>query len=194
MCIVLHIYLFITCGEICTVVVLPVSIITLWKFVTGISSAELWAGGGVNRRTLFCALPDKISAVGVIRLRCFGPLRAAWLIHSPRTEAVSDLPASQHSHPLRHSSGKKLYIIITSLRRAQLRAHGTFRGSRMSSVRHRLRGITLLASLTNGDVACTQGLYAPHNQAYILFVKSDHVPVPLWQICYPDFGSFLFER
>lgn len=58
---------------------------------------------------------------------------------------------------------KKLYIIVKSLCCVQLHANGTFPGSRMSAVRHHLRGIFLL--LRSEDFACKQKLRTTHSMA-----------------------------
>lgn len=125
---------------------------------------QVWAGGGLSNHRFVRALPNQISAVGVIQLWCFGPLQGAWITESSDMEAISCM-FSFYSDLLQfRTSGaelrggslfglcstawvkEKLCIVIKSLCCVRVHVNGTFHGSRVSSVRHRLRGIFLLTS------------------------------------------------
>lgn len=83
--------------------------------------------------------------------------------------------------------GGKLRIIVKSLCGVQRVANGMFPGSRMSTVRHLLRGVFRL--LRSEDFARKQKLPTTRSMAgvfpytsFVLFVKSDHGLGPICQI------------
>lgn len=125
---------------------------------------QVWAGGGLNNHRFVHALPNEISAVGVIQLWCFGPLQGAWITESSDLEGVWRM-SSFYSDLLHfRTSGaelwggslfgfcstawvkEKLCIVVKSLCCVRVHVNRTFHSSRVSSVRHRLRGIFLLTS------------------------------------------------